>query len=356
MIGVALQLLGFGAPGEGLCGIMLGSALAICTVYGLYKCSQCRMRDCSCIKRCMRATGTDKFDDFELTLLVHEATYTASKLKVNTKVRVTAGDHSVSTDPNNKGVYQQAVQLFVEQGSDEVKVELMDADRNKPLAVKKLDIMKDILDPKIRDQERVYGMKQQSKTVLNPKIKLTLLTQSDGQMEQGLLQGIDVSPEANMMLRQQIQKEKADGSGDDGGSGTASGNDQSDDVELLMKVCKGPLEKFGSWGRRSSIFVAIRGPPQQKKYTFGIWKSEAEYEKDIAPDMEIDLMKISSVLPDPAPKRNEVFVIQYVKDQMKERLTLRRIDRARDVWVEMLVVLIKTLHEQKEERKRAKKS
>jgi hypothetical protein len=362
MIGFVVQMLGLGLPGEGFCGIIAGSFLAICAVCGLYKCSSLRMRDCSCIKRCMRATGTDQFDDFELTLLVHEVTYTASQLKMHTKVRVTAGDHVVSTDQSNRGVYQQIVQLLVEQGAKEVKLELMDADKSKVLAVKRLDVMKDILDPKNRETEMVYSMKQQSKVVLNPKIKITKILDSDGNMEQGLLAGINVSPEANIMLRQQIQKEKAEFSSGDENSAGVSGSDavgsmaqDMSQVDLLMKVCKGPLEKFGSWGRRSNVYIATRGPPHQRKYTLGVWKSQADFEKNIAPDIEVDLMKILGVMPDPHPKRVDVFVINYVKDNQKDRLTFRRIDRNRDVWVETFLVLIKTLREQKEGRARAKK-
>jgi hypothetical protein len=307
----------------------------------------------------MRATGADQFDDFELTILVHEATYTAQKLKINTKVRITAGDHKVETDTNNRGVYQEAVQLFVEQGSPEVKIELIDADRNKSVAVKKLDIAQDILNPKVQNKERSYFMKQVSKTLLNPKVKLTMLMEKDGEMEQGLLEGLNISHEANLMLRQQIQKEKEEWSGDEGSPGHHSGSESDQahtltDVELLVKVCKGPLEIFGSWGRRSSVYVAVRGPPLKKKYALGIWKSEADYHKDVAPDLEVELLKILGVMPDPAPKRAEVFVVQYVKDSAKDRITFKRVDRARDVWVEMLLVLIKQIREQKEDKKRHK--
>ena len=45
--------------------------------------------------------------------------------------------------------------------------------------------------------------------------------------------------------------------------------------------------------------------------------------------------QVLSVQPDPA--RSEVFIINYLeKNKVKQRLTFSRIDRSRDIWVEML--------------------
>merc|ERR1719261_620057 len=92
-----------------------GAIAALVVICGC--CMRCRMRDCACIKRCLRCIGVDKFDDFEMMVLVHEALYTASAQKMSTLVRITAGGQTVSTDQNSKGNFQQPLTLFVEQGS-----------------------------------------------------------------------------------------------------------------------------------------------------------------------------------------------------------------------------------------------
>merc|ERR1719353_1500165 len=87
------------------------------------------MRDCSCIKRCFRCLGIDKFDDFEMMVVVHEALYTSAATKMSTMVRITAGPQSVQTDPNSKGNFQQPLTVFVEQGSGHIQVDLLDSSK-----------------------------------------------------------------------------------------------------------------------------------------------------------------------------------------------------------------------------------
>lgn len=349
-------------------GFGVAAILACFVTCGIYRCCQCRARECCCIKRLMRATGADKFDDFEATVLVHEAIYTAST-RINTKVRVTAGTHSVTTDESSKSVYQQPLAIFVAQGTEEVAVELIS--NNRVLAVKHLSVMKDILEPKARGNETLYQMKQKNKHTLNPKIRLTILLQTDNELENGMLQAMHVSPEAGLILRQQWHKEQeheasmstmpgsaaargaaAIESGAGASESEASSPDkQPSKIQLLMKACAGPLDKFGNWGSRSQVYVAVRGPPEHKKYTFGMWATHADYEADKQPLEEVEILKIASVAPDPNKRRQEVFIVEYVDHaHARQRLTFRRLDRGRDVWVEMLQVLIQTVHATKDER------
>lgn len=358
MIGLVLQAFGVGGFGAGdTCfGVIAGMLVASCALCGFYRCSSCRVRDCGCIKRCMRFTGTDKFDDFEMTVLVHEALFTASKLKLCTKVRIKAGAHVVQTDESSKGIYQQPLQIFVEQGTKSVDVELMDSREKKVVAVKKLDVEKDILNKEGKDnlQDVLYTMKQKSKVVLNPKIRLSILFEGDNAAEQGLLKEMQVSQESNMILRGVAQRAQDDLQ--------RSCIDETGEIrpipmselELLVKGCAGPLDKFGSWGSRSTVYAAVRVPPETKKCMLGFWKSQGDFARGGQPDPEVDMLKILSVQPDPHPRRSEVFVIQYVDpgDKLRKRLTFRRIDRTRDVWVEILSKLIKLLHEQKDAKKR----
>jgi hypothetical protein len=359
MIGILLQLLGIGG-GDSCFGIILGVVVASPAFCGLYRCSKFRCRDCYCCKRFMRVTGTDAFDDFEITVVVHEALFTASKLKLCTKVRIKAGAHVVQTDESSHGIFQQPLQIFVEQGTETVDVELMDSREKKVLAVKKLNVQKDVLNREGKDklQDVLYSMKQKSKGLLNPKIRLTVLFEGDSAAEQGLLKQMDCSQESNLVLRQvqQMAEDTCDlqhSMIDENGEIKAV---PMSEVELLVRGCAGPVDKFGSWGSRSTVYVAVQGPPDVKKFALGIWRSQGDFASGAKPDMEVELLKVLSVQPDPHPRRSEVFVIQYVDpaDKLKKRLTLKRIDRSRDVWVEILTKLIKLLHEEKDARKRVK--
>ena len=77
-----------------------------------------------------------------------------------------------------------------------------------------------------------------------------------------------------------------------------------------------------------------------------------------APTHEIDLLHIQSVQPDPT--RTNVFVVTYYnkdsKARVSEKLVFRRIDRARDVWVEMLQLLITKAHDAHKDKKNNKQN
>merc|ERR1719264_2016014 len=293
----------------------------------------------------MRLTGTDKFDDFEMMMLVHDIQCTTSKHKLTTLVRVTAGLQVVETDESSKGIFQQPLSIFVEQGTDVVNIELLNYRDRKVLAGLKMDILKDILERKEGRHEQVMPMKQKNKGVLNPRIKLSIILESQNEAEKGLLSGIDLGQEANMMVMSQLRKvvTEADKAGE-----------QLSELDLLCKGCQGPLDMFGSWRSQDQVFVAVMFPPESKRYILGIWKDKADYERGVKANPEIDLLKIISVQQDPG--RSEVFVMNYIESgtKAKKRLTFRRLDRARDVWVDMFQLLIKLVHEQKELRKRMK--
>mmetsp|Transcript_88739 Transcript_88739/g.198405 ORF Transcript_88739/g.198405 Transcript_88739/m.198405 type:complete len:323 (-) Transcript_88739:7-975(-) len=317
-----------------------------------------RMRDCSCIKKWMRATGADKFDDFEVVILVHEVLMTSNKPKVATVVRVTAGAQTVQTDESNKGIYQQPLSVYVEQGTDCVELELMESRSRKVLAYLKLDPMQDILRPKAPLLEKTLPMKQKNKGVLNPRIKLTAMLESGNEAEQGLLSGVDMGSETNMLLRQQLNKVKMQHPEDNDPEAAtedigASSSSNLSDLDLLAKGCCGPLELFGSWGHKENVYMGVRGPPNSKNYYLGIWKAQDTFEKGTRGNPEIDLFRVTSVTPDPS--RAEVFIMCYLDERkVKKRLTFRRLDRARDVWVEMFGLLMKMLHEQREKKKKTR--
>merc|ERR1719316_1219782 len=117
---------------------------SVMVLFGCMKCAQCRLRDCACLKRFLRFSGHDRFDDFELMMLVHEAMFERKEVKLTTVVRVTAGLHSVRTDPNSNGIFQQPLHITVEQGTDQVVVDLMNM-QGATLATLTLDVVDQIL-------------------------------------------------------------------------------------------------------------------------------------------------------------------------------------------------------------------
>merc|ERR1719282_1216349 len=117
---------------------------------------------------------------------------------------------------------------------------------------------------------------------------------------------------------------------------------QLSESQLLMKACEGPLGLFKNWMHKESVHIAVRGPPQHRKFKLCIWKEHHDSVKGYRPELEVDLMKITNVIADPG--RPDVFVIHYIaSDKTKKKLMFRRIDRARDVWVEMFKILIKKI-------------
>lgn len=336
-------LLGFGSCD--ILGALLAPLLACCAIFGVYKCMNCRLRDCGCMKRWFRVTGVDVFDDFELFVVAHEALYTASTHKLSTFVRLSAGRQKVSTDASSRGIFQQPLSLFVEQGTDTILVELMDSG-SRVLANLKFNVAQDILNSKEAIREKLFTMKQKNKGLINPRIRLTIRKESAFE-EEGLLANVvtGASPATNMLLRDQLEKEASRHHQE-----SSSGPPLSE-TELLAKSCAGRLELFGDWGKIVSVFVAVLGPPQQKKHVLGIWDDQQQYQKGARPKTEVDLMKVLSVQPDPA--RSEVFLLNYVKaDKTRTLSTFRRVDRSRDVWVEMISLLIKKLREDKETKKK----
>jgi len=285
----------------------------------------------------MRGFGYDSFDDFEVVMLVHEAHYDQQGEKSKSSVRFIAGSHVVQTDANANGTFQQPLTLFVEQGTSVIKCELLDG-RDKVLAHLKFFPEADVLH-KAKNfslpSEQVFSMKQKEKKVTNPKLRLSMAVDSDlNDAETGLLSGMSMSSDTRYMVKQQLHKVLAEG----GDATTTS------EVDMLAHACCGPLDMFAGLGEAKTVHVGVVGPPYQRKYTFSIWESKLSMEKRDRAKSECDLMRVRSVQADPS--RANVFIINYVDtDRVTKQFSFRRIDRSRDVWVEMLQLLIKNVHE-----------
>lgn len=280
--------------------------------------------------------GCDSFDDFEVVMLVHEATYDQKGEKHNTIIRFTAGNQSVQTDVTSHGIFQQPLTLLVEQGTDIIVCDLMN-NREKVLATLKFDPEVDLL-RKYKDgclpSEQIFIMKQKGKGLTNPKVKLTMVLEDlEEDCETGLLSGLDMSSDTRYMVKQQLQKVTAEG----------RQSAMQSEVQMLAHACSGPLDMFLGLGEAKTVHIGIVGPPHQRKHSLCVYENKHAFEKMEHAKSECELLKIRSVQSD--PKRSNVFMVNYVdKDRVTQQLSFRRIDRNRDVWVEMLQLLIREVH------------
>mmetsp|Transcript_81454 Transcript_81454/g.141435 ORF Transcript_81454/g.141435 Transcript_81454/m.141435 type:complete len:348 (+) Transcript_81454:82-1125(+) len=332
MIGLVFRSL-FGGP---LC--LMGAVAGLAALCGICACClRCRLRDCTCIKRCLRYTGYDKYDDFELMVLVHEAIFEKKELnKLSTVVNLTAGRQYVRTDANSKSVFQQPLHICIEQGTRELVIDLLDGSDG-VLATLKMDILKDILSSRSLTQEQAYAMTQKSKAVRKPKITLTMVASQGSDLEEGLLSSN--SSEVGFLVRQQLQKAK---------DRTADGGAPMTETDVLKQACSGPLELFEHLGKTHQVFISVLGPPSSKRWMLGIWNDQHEHELKHRAIKEVDLLKVQSVQADPT--RANVFIITYVNEhRVSGRLMFRRVDRARDVWVEMLQIMVMKARDHRKE-------
>jgi len=316
-------------------GVPCACLLSICAIFGCVRCMRChcRSRDCGCLKRFFRVTGHDKFDDFEFLMLVHEAIFEHRGAKMTTVVRVTAGLHTVRTDPNSNGIFQQPLTIFVEQGTTQIDVDLMDTN-GRVLSTLSLDPHENILSPKNMITEQVFNMKQKNKHIRTPKIKLSMVVSNGSDAELGLISG--VSSDTDILVRQQLLKAKEVGKANAAGKSVEG---EPSEMDVLKEACCGPLEIFEGLGKTSSVYVAIVGPPVSRRYMLGIWDNKHDFDAKKRAIEEVDLLKIQSVQADPT--RHHVFVVNYFDEsRVPQTLTFRRIDRARDVWVEILYLLV----------------
>lgn len=342
MWGIFLRLLSFGLLDTGgilaCCG---GSICAICALCGLYKCSTLRVRDCACLKWCLRAAGSDDFDDFDLVIIIHEATFT-SVAKRKSKIRVTAGRHKVQTHESNKATFHEALQIFIEQGTPCLLVELMDG-RN-VMASLKLDIVRNLLEGG-RIVDKHFEMQTKSKGISSCRVKLTMHVENDIEAGKSLISDMNLSKSSEMILHQQLMKKDklSGGSGDEEAKPTSQ-------IQTLVSGLHGTLDLFGSLGSTQSVFVTM-SCPAPRKYMLCVFKDEKEYSRGSKPTTVIDMFKILAVEEDPG--RSDVFHVAYMDNQKKQhRLNLRRVDLPTGTWVELLSKLIKLIREERDARRK----
>lgn len=289
----------------------------------------------------MRSIGADQFDDFEIMVIVHEATF-ASTTKRTTRIRLSAGLQQVQTNVSTKGIYQEALQLTVEQGTQDLLIELLDG--RSVIANMKIPILERIIQGKpIIEQEQT--LRPKIKGLANPKLKLTIHKDTDLDAEKSLLSDMNLSKGSEMLLQQHLLLvPKSDEANEKPLSA----------IQTLAVGLKGNLEMFGFLGSREVVHVAIRGPPAQRRYALCIFKDEKDATKSAKPALEVDFLKILSVQDDPG--RPDVFQIHYMDARKcQQHLAFRRLDLPTGTWVELISKLIKLIREERDTGKKIQK-
>jgi len=314
---------------------------------GCYKCSQCRLRDCSCLKWWLRTTGTDRFEDLELFIVVHECYYASTEGEMMTMVRVSAGEHSATTEVH-KRVFQQPMSIFVEQGTEKLEVDLMDSWGRARWAKLDLDIA-ELLNVDGGWREHVFSMKPCKRGLANPRVKLTVFRSRNTDEEEGILSKIQVTEDhAGLMVKEHLQKVHqaeiaARGSVEMAGEDFAP---MMSEGHLLASACAGELELLGAWGAKDKRWVMVKSGPSVKRAFLGVWEDRRACDNGKAPMHEIDFLRIKSVQAHPV--QDAAFMINLVKrDGSTRQFTFYRIDRSRDVWVQTLTLLIQKERDRK---------
>lgn len=296
-----------------------------------------KMRDCWCCKRFMRTTGVDSFDDFEVIISVHEAHH-PTKSNGSTSVSVRAGTFEVETDVNTHSNFQQSFVVVVEQGTEYIEVDLLDQNKKK-MATLKLDPVKDVLAHREGVSQKQFNMRTSRKGTGNARITLSLRVGEQADEERGLLKTIDGNPhavEVEFLLREQLRRVDYE-----------ENAPPEEQLHTLASACTGPVDYFSYFGVATPGVLAVIGPPARRRWTLGFWKDPADFSQP--GDVDVDLMRISSVQEDPG--RSEVFVISYLDvNRVESRVLFRRTDRARDVWVHLLTMHISALREMHQQR------
>lgn len=320
---------------------LIGSAAAMLAICGCVACFRFRFRDLCCVKSLLRCMRVDEFDDFEMMVLIHEVLYSAQSQEM-LAVQVTAGQQTQKTDFNAKGRFHQPLSIFVEQGTDQLRIDVLN-DSHRVMSSVALNVKKDILDRADNlPPEMIVAMKQKQKGFMDPKLKLTLVVGKAGDMEQGLLAGVNSHLE--WMVTQQLERVRSEGE---------KKGAKITETEVLRQACSGLLDLFEGMGNTNEVYMAVVGPPHVRRWTLGLWTNKADHDRKQRPFKEVDLMRIQNVMGD--PERHHVFVVHYYDTTRSlQRLTFRTSRSPRDVWVEMLLRLIQKLHSDKDEKKAKK--
>lgn len=313
---------------------------------------RCRLRNIGCVRRCLRCTGVDRFDDFEIETIVHEVQYPGRNTEKKTLiVRIVAGHQHIQTEASNDGRFHETLDvLVVEQGVPTLDVCLCDSG-GRVVYRAKLDPKKDLLDlPAEALIERDLHLREkvgsQRGMKLGQKVTVKLTFKKPGQEGAGNKVTQRAAEEGReLTLSTQLHFSKVASCLDPG----------ADELRILARACAGPVEltenqglRAWRWGKKRSAWFAAVGPPVERRWILGLWPDEVSWQEGQTGEMEFEVMSTSGVSPD--PHSANVFGVRYMSNGIRQELRLGHVDRSRDVWVEVIQLFVERIHATKRKR------
>jgi hypothetical protein len=290
---------------------------------------------------------------------VSEASCDHKKEKLKTFVKVSAGGYAAQTDASSKGKFQQPLHIHVTQGTERISIELWEEPpsgsmtRSWCFASTTMRCWEDIYKPGGVDKQQVKQLKMKKRVdgIANPTVTIQYMSVGDiVDEESGLLeaasQQLDLHGDAKIMLQQQLKRAAKPMPTRSGGSGTDTFTSEEgiSEIQQLKRACAGSLDMFGhSFGGTTNVYLAVRGPPDSRQWIVGVWNDKEDFERRSKGMLEIDVKRIKSIQQDPS--RNNVFCINYFDaNRISQKRSFRIIDLNRDVWVNMLKMMVGEVH------------
>jgi hypothetical protein len=163
----------------------------------------------------------------------------------------------IKTAKSKKGIFQEVLSIFVEQGVEFLLVELY-TESGALLANLKLHIVNDILNaPQKATTSKTYHMTQKERGVLNPTVTLTLHSEDDNDVESALLAGEDMETQFLMKnhlatAQQEVMSSKTRVQCP---SSENLSQSEAEMLDVLAQACGGPLEVFTGFGSSSQMHL-----------------------------------------------------------------------------------------------------
>jgi len=317
-----------------------------------------RIRHCKVIKKLFLATGYDPFPDTFMNVMISKVRFN-SVGKLGMMVRITAGDEVVQTQVSFDKTFREGFRLFIAQGTHEVVVELVDENQSTVYASISLDPDMDIKvgnDPPGFDEQELVMDEAPLDGVQVSSCKILMAFFGRNYFAEDKFEGIlsHVKDSERVLVEQSLLKtyEEQAGSYGSADSADALGDEekaQPTNFEIVVGSCSGPVYLYGYLGKKRKVFLSITGPPVSGEWQLGVWDSEESFKKGGDAQEKINLLRVVSVQAEPS--RTDVFTILFmVTRTQRQKLVLERIDRSRDVWVEMLKVLVSYIHSRRARR------
>jgi len=252
---------------------------------------------------------------------------------------------------SNMNAFLQPVSIFIEQGCELLLFELVNRSGKQVLATLQLDPNDLVTGSEVMGfDERVYTMTPCHRGILQVRITLTVRSE-EFEDSSPFMEMIHNIHEEDLGVGLMVQNElQAVYNKEHGYASSHLVNEEEarhlDQFALAIAACRGPVLLYGIWGRVENAFVAVVREPGQ--ISFGIWKDESSYQSGKRPRERINVLKVVSVQPETSSE--DCFLLNVmVARGVKKRYRFERVDRSRDVWVDLLTLVVDAVRRKRDE-------